>query len=106
MGRMGSGHGKLILALQKNSELWHYAIMEVYMKRTTIMLPDNLKKLAEREAQRRGFSLGEMIRTALQELLNPVKKQKNKRDSLFSNNLVYKGTVENDFSINHDKYLY
>lgn len=81
--------------------------MEVLdMKRTTIMLPDDLKKLAEREALRRGFSLGEIIRTALHEMLQPTKKHKGKRDPLFSEDLVYKGPVEKDISSNHDAYLY
>jgi metal-responsive CopG/Arc/MetJ family transcriptional regulator len=75
------------------------------MQRTTIMLPDDLKKMAEREAMRRGASLGEIIRTALKELLQP-KKHTNKKDSLFSDSLIYKGPVEKDLSQNHDNYLY
>lgn len=76
------------------------------MKRTTIMLPDDLKRLAEREANLRGASLGEIIRTALKELLQPSKKQKSQKDSLFCDGLVYKGPVEKDISSNHDAYLY
>lgn len=74
------------------------------MRRTSIMLPDDLKKLAEREAHRRGASLGEIIRDALNELLRPKKTRK--RDSLFCEDLVFKGPVEKDISLNHDDYLY
>ena len=76
------------------------------MKRTTIMLPDDLKRLVEREAALRGASLGEIVRMALQELLLPSKKAKSKKDSLFCDNFIYKGPVEKDISSNHDAYLY
>ncbi|MBA3237000.1 MAG: hypothetical protein H0T62_01445 [Parachlamydiaceae bacterium] len=76
------------------------------MKRTTVMLPEDLKKMAEREALRQGASLGEIIRTALKALLQPIKMENYKKDSLFSNDLVYKGPVEKDISRNHDEYLY
>jgi hypothetical protein len=76
------------------------------MKRTTIMLPDELKKLAENEASRRGSSLGEVIRLALKELLQPARKNNSKKDPIFSDDLIYKGPVEKDISSNHDEYLY
>lgn len=70
------------------------------------MLPNDLKKLAEKEALRRGASLGEIIRTALKALLQPIKKKSTKKDPLFTDDLVYKGPVEEDISSNHDAYLY
>jgi Arc/MetJ-type ribon-helix-helix transcriptional regulator len=39
------------------------------MKRTTISLPDEVARLAEREARRRGVSLSEVVREALAEHL-------------------------------------
>lgn len=75
------------------------------MHKTTIMLPIELKILAEKEAHRLGISLGEVIRMALKEFTRrtPSKKQ---RDPLFSTDLVYDGPCESDLSINHDDYLY
>ena len=75
------------------------------MHKTTIMLPIELKHLAEQEAHRRGISLGEVIRIALKELTRSTKKKK-KRDSLFDMNLVYHGSCKNDLSISHDEHLY
>lgn len=75
------------------------------MKRTTIMLPEDLKKMVENEAHRRGSSAGEVIRLALKELFQP-KRRKRKKDPLFTDDLIYKGTVEKDYSLNHDNYLY
>jgi hypothetical protein len=53
--------------VKKKHLLCYYAIVEVFMKRTTIMLPEDLKKMVEDEAYRRGSSAGEVIRLALKE---------------------------------------
>ena len=75
------------------------------MNRTTIMLPEELKLLAEREAYRRGISLGEVIRLALKDWVYPKKKNRS-RDPLFDFNLKFDAPCEDDLSQKHDDYLY
>ena len=75
------------------------------MHRTTVMLPDNLKIQASRFARESGMSLGEIIRESLENWLNGQKKQP-ARDPLFHEVPVYAGPTPEDYSINHDKYLY
>ncbi len=73
------------------------------MKRTTIMLPDELKKKVEQIAQKQGVSFGEIIRESLLLYINP---KASNDDSLFSDDAVYTGEAPGDLSVNHDEYLY
>lgn len=73
------------------------------MKRTTIMLPDDLKKKAEQTAYKQGISLGTLIRESLSVYIS-AKNQHN--DTLFEDNAVYGGNVPEDLALNHDEYLY
>jgi hypothetical protein len=75
------------------------------MHRTTVMLPDDLKLQASRIARESGMSLGEIIRESLENWLKCRKKQP-VGDPLFHEVPVYEGSVPEDYSINHDKYLY
>ncbi len=45
--------------------LWRMHYAYGYMKRKTIMLPDDLKEKGMRRARRRGISQGELIRESL-----------------------------------------
>jgi len=49
------------------------------MKRTTIMLPTDLKVKSQREARRQGVSLGQMIRKSLETELAQAKKPRQRR---------------------------
>lgn len=75
------------------------------MHKTTIMLPLELKLLAEQEAHRLGISLGEVIRISLKNLIASARGQKS-RDALFDLNIVYQGPCEKQLSLHHDDYLY
>jgi hypothetical protein len=75
------------------------------MHKTTIMLTDDLKLIVEQEAMQRGVSMGEIIRTALRELMTKHK-ENGGPDPLFDYNLVHKGSCEKDISTHHDDYLY
>jgi hypothetical protein len=78
---------------------------EYAMKRTTIMLPVDLKLKAERKAEKMGISLGELIRLSLKTQVG--KKIDTVQDDPFlSDNAVFSGNVPDDLSLNHDKYLY
>jgi hypothetical protein len=75
------------------------------MHRTTVMLPEDLKLQAVQYAREYGLSLGEVMRDSLANWLKERRKQPAK-DPLFHNVPVYDGPVPEDYSINHDKYLY
>lgn len=75
------------------------------MKRTTIMLPLDMKTRAERRAKKMGVSLGAFIRESLQkELESPGRGRTT--DTLFEDTPVYQGKAPDDMSCEHDKYLY
>jgi hypothetical protein len=78
---------------------------EGFVKRTTIMLPDDLKAKASRLARRAGLSLGEIIRTSLAARIANKAYQPGE-DSLFSDRAVFGGKAPRDAAQNHDDYLY
>lgn len=75
------------------------------MKRTTIMIPQDLKIRAERRANSAGLSLGAFIREALEKALRSDADE-TLDDPLLNDNAVYEGDTEADLAQNHDKYLY
>jgi hypothetical protein len=75
------------------------------MKRTTIMLPEELKNQAERSAATMGISLGELIRESLEARLKTLKRPRSE-DPLFSNAPIFQDLVPPDLSERHDDYLY
>jgi len=75
------------------------------MHRTTVMLPEPLKLRAQAMAEKRGVSLGELIRKALvTELEDPLRGLDD--DLLFSDEAVFSGETPPDLSKDHDRYLY
>ncbi len=78
------------------------------MTRTTIMLPDDLKSGAVREARARGISMGELIRELLRETLERVEARQSRSagDPLFADSAVFAGDVAADTAVAHDDYLY
>jgi len=75
------------------------------MKRTTIMLPEELKAKATRRARKKGISLGNLIRQSLEgELKKPTGTLS--EDPLFNDTVVFMGDTPSDLSKNHDRYLY
>ncbi|MFW5920840.1 MAG: CopG family transcriptional regulator [Polyangiales bacterium] len=72
------------------------------MIRTTILLPDDLKALAERRARERGTSLGGLIREALEAALSGPDDD----DPLFADDEVFDGDAPRDLASAHDHYLY
>jgi len=75
------------------------------MKRTTIMLPRDLKQRAEREARSRGVSLGGLIREALAGLLRADHSAPG-QDPLIADHAVYEGPGPDDTAERHDDLLY
>lgn len=76
------------------------------MERTTLMLPDELRRQAIRQAQAMGLSFGELIRRSLKDFLARPKTRSRERDPLFADSGIYEGDVPKDLSLDHDKYLY
>jgi hypothetical protein len=72
------------------------------MKRTTIMLPEALRRRAAFRAKQRGISLGELIRDSLDAALPGVSYD---QDPLFED-IIFDGPAPRDLSAKHDKYLY
>ena len=74
------------------------------MKRTTVMLPEDLHRRAIRRAQQRGVSLGELIRVSLDAAV-PTVSYESGTDPLFED-VIFDGSAPSDSATNHDKYLY
>ena len=75
------------------------------MKRTTIMLPPELKNRASKRAHKLGISVGELIRWCLGAFLDRPE-ELSTEDPLLSDDAVYKGRIPPDLSARHDHYLY
>lgn len=80
-------------------------LLWVHMKRTTIMLPAELKMRAERHAYELGVSFGELVRETLQLALEGGMTARTE-DPLFTDEAVYEGKTPKDLAERHDDYLY
>ena len=76
----------------------------VAMKRTTIMLPQDLKTRAERQAREDGLSLGELVRRSLERsLAQPASVAE---DPIFGDDATWAGEVPAGYAADHDDHLY
>jgi hypothetical protein len=75
------------------------------MRRTTIMLPADLKSKAARAAREQGISFGELARRALAAALRAPQGKTAHLDSLFADSAVYDGEAPADLSTAHDRHL-
>lgn len=75
------------------------------MHRTTIMLPRALKAKAERQAKRRGVSLGQYIREAVEKQV-AAPEPSAPADDAFFNPPVFHDEGPADVADRHDDYLY
>jgi len=73
------------------------------MKRTTVMLPEELRARAARRARTLGVSLGEFIRRAMESMLGETRAP---TDPLLDDDAVHEGPVPPDLATRHDDYLY
>ncbi len=80
-------------------------VEECEMKRTTVMLPPELKAEVTRTARKRRVSLGQFIRESLKENLKRPP-QNVSSDSLLDDDAVFTGSVPRNISKRHDDYLY
>lgn len=72
------------------------------MKRTTVMIPPDLKARAEHAARERGISFGQLVRDALDAALAGS----DAADPLFADEAVYGDEAPSDLAAAHDRYLY
>lgn len=75
------------------------------MKRTTVMLPSDLRRRAHAAARKRKVSLGTLVRESLDAAL-PVWETAREDDPLLSDGEVYQGPAPDDLARAHDHYLY
>ena len=75
------------------------------MKRTTIMLPGELRRRAARRAKERGVSLGVLVRESLDSSLPPLSENA-AADTFFADRGVFGGKGPRDLARDHDRYLY
>jgi hypothetical protein len=75
------------------------------MKRTTVMLPTELKARAERRAYDLGVSFGELVRETLRSALESGEEPRTE-DPLFKDEALYRGKSPKDLAERHDEYLY
>ena len=76
------------------------------MKRTTVMLPSELKARAQRAASERGISFGQLLREAVEDALSENSSGGLPKDPLFADAAVFEGESPADLSASHDTYLY
>jgi len=75
------------------------------MKRTTVMIPEDLKIRATIRANAVGISLGGFIRESLAKALRSDGNMA-LDDPYMNDNSVFEGDIPADLAQNHDKYLY
>ena len=77
------------------------------MNRTTIMLPHALKVQVMRQARKKGISMGQFIRDAIAAAITRQDELESQgADPLLTDDEVFSGSVPEDLSIHHDKFLY
>lgn len=75
------------------------------LKRTTVMLPSDLRRRAFRRARERGVSLGALIRESLDAAISRAVPTATE-DPLFSDGAIFRGAAPRDLARHHDRYLY
>ena len=78
------------------------------MNKTTILLPEDLKRRASALAKKRGTTLSAFIRKQLERSVEQDEANvgSRKEDPLFSNWNPSDADLPSDLSANHDRYLY
>ena len=75
------------------------------MRRTTIMLPADLRRRAFRRAKEQGVSFGVVVRASLDAAL-PALEWAGGDDPLFADGAVWRGRTPRTLGRDHDRFLY
>lgn len=76
------------------------------MTRTTLLIPEDLRRSSFAEARRRGLSFGAFVREALRDALRQAHEAGRVGDSFLDDSGVYAGPVPTDSSTRIDDALY
>ena len=76
------------------------------MHRTTILLPEKLRREATKAARQQGISLSELIRKQLSEFVGETEPSKREKDALFNPRHLMSKHAPQDLAANHDDYLH
>ena len=76
-----------------------------YMHRTTILIPERLRREAEIYARRHGMTLSGLIRAKLKEAVRNQRGSRRK-DHVFFSRESWNGSGPHDVAEQHDEYLY
>ena len=74
------------------------------MKRTSVMLPADLKSRGMRTARQQGISFGELLRRSLQAAVDSPASSYD--DPVYADAEVFDGPAPDDLASAHDRYLY
>jgi hypothetical protein len=78
----------------------------MYVLRTTLLLPENLKVASEIYARSKRISLGALIRTQLAAVVDASGHDSRREDPLFASFAPFEGPMPSDLALNHDAALY
>jgi hypothetical protein len=78
----------------------------MYMHRTTLLLPGELKTASENYARARRISLGALIRAQLAALVATPEAEARTQDPLFSGFSAFDGAAPRNLAVQHDLALY
>lgn len=84
--------------------LCRHNISRTIVKRTSVMLPADLKARAMRTARERGISFGELLRRSLRAAVEDPATVHD--DPVFADDAVFDGPAPTDLAAEHDGYLY
>ena len=76
------------------------------MHRTTILLPEDLRREATKAARQQGISLSELIRKQLTKALGETRSFAREADVLFHPQSLLNKRAPGDLASNHDEYLH
>jgi hypothetical protein len=75
------------------------------MRRTTVMLPADLRRRAFRRAKEKGVSFGVVVRESLDAAL-PAREETGGDDPLLADGAVWRGRAPRALARDHDRFLY
>lgn len=87
-------------------DMWIWIDEYPYMHKTTLLLPEDLKREASRIARKRKMNLSELIRAELSRVVQEEMGSGMEQDSLFGSAVTGVKGLPSDLSVKHDRYLY
>jgi len=79
---------------------------EEFMKKTTILLPEDLRNRASRRAYSRGISFGQLAREAIEKYLTEENRKRDDTDPFFDDCEVFEASAPEDGSTDFEDSLY